>query len=210
MQVESLVLLQQVLRELKSEYRGFFRKLTQTFLARCIEQGTTAHKTVVTVVEEHLLLGCQLTVMTVYVFDAFKEAFVQTDIVGVLRQNGTHLLCQSVHLVGSLCRQQVEEHAADTRQEIVVAVVVFLVIDIDDGVVESWFLGVVDDLLYLLIVTTDALHHRLFVVLQGDAVERRRVVRCAIRQEERVLPLILCFHILTLFWGAKVQQKSEK
>ena len=145
-----------------------------------------------------------------HILDTLKQPLVKTDIVGVLCQHGTHLLCQSVHLVGGLCRQQVEEHAADTRQEVVVAVVVFLVVDVDDGVVEGGFLRVVDDLLYLLIVTTDALHHRLFVVLQGDAVERRRVVRCAIRQEEWVLPLILCFHILSLFWGAKVQQKSEK
>ena len=210
MQGERLVFLQEVLRELQSEYRGFLRELAQTFLACCIEQGTAAHETVVTVVEQHLLLRRQLAVMTVYVFDALKKPFVETDIVGVLRQDGTHLLCQSIHLVGGLCRQQVEEHAADTRQEVVVAVVVFLVVDIDDGVVEGGLLGIVDDLLYLLIVTTDTLHHRLFVVLQGDAVERRRVVRRAIRQEERVLPLILCFHILTLFWGAKVQQKSEK
>ena len=106
----SLLFLQQVLRELQREHGGLLCELAQTFLACSVEQSTAAHETVVAVVEKHLLLRRQATVMAMNVLDAFEEAFVETKVIGMLRQNGAHLLCQRIHIVIGLGRQQVEEH----------------------------------------------------------------------------------------------------
>ena len=110
MQDERLVLFQQVLRELQREHRSLFGELTQFLLSLLIEQGTTSHKTIVAVVEQHLLLGCELTVMTMYILNAFKQFLVQSDIVGMLCQDGLYLLCQRIHLIVRLSTHQVEEH----------------------------------------------------------------------------------------------------
>ena len=50
----------------------------------------------------------------VYLTDALEEPGVQSYVVGMLCQDGLHLLCQSIHLVIGLCTQQVEEYRADT------------------------------------------------------------------------------------------------
>ena len=113
-QLEGLILLQQVLRELQGEHGSLLRQLAQPGLSCFVEQGTRAHKPLVAVVEEHLLLWRQLTMMQVYLADALKELGVQSYVVGVLCQDGLHLLCQRIHLVIGLCTQQVEEYRADT------------------------------------------------------------------------------------------------
>ena len=125
--------------------------------------------------------------MQVYLSDALKEPGVQSHVVGMLCQQGLHLLCQSVHLVVGLSTEQVEEYGAYPRQQVVVALVLLRV---DDGIVEGRLLRVVDGLLYLLVVATDTFQEGLFVVFQPDAVERYGVVGCAIRFEKRVLMLI--------------------
>ena len=114
MQSEGFILLQQILGELQSQHRSFLRELSQTLLTRSIKQGTAAHKTVVTVVEQHLLFWRQLTVVTMYILDTLKQLFIQADVIGMLRQYRTHLLCQGIHLVVGLCREQIKENGRHT------------------------------------------------------------------------------------------------
>ena len=129
--------------------------------------------------------------VTMHIFDALKELFVQTDVVSMLRQDRTHLLGQLIHLIGGLCRKKIKEHSGDTRQKIVVAFAILLVIDTDNGIIKGRFLGVIDDLLNLLVVTTNTFQHGLLVVLQTDAIKGGRVMGRAIRLEEGVLSLII-------------------
>ena len=117
--------------------------------------------------------------------DAFKQLGVQPHVVFMLRQDGLHLLSQLVHLVVRLSRQQVEEHRRNPFQQVVIAIA--LVKGIQDGIVESWFLGIVDSLLQILVVTTDALHEGLLVVCQLNTVKRHSVVQSAVRFEKWVL-----------------------
>ena len=109
MQGIGLVFLEQVLRELQTQHASLLSELTQAFLSFLVEQGTTAHKAVVTVVEQALLLLRQQTMVTVYVLHTPKEFFVEAHIIGMLREDGLHLLCQGVHLVVGLGTQQIEE-----------------------------------------------------------------------------------------------------
>ena len=180
---EGFVLFQQVLRKLQTEHRGLLRQLAQSLLARLVQQGARAHKAFVAVVQEPLLFRSQSAVVQVYVAYALKQARVQSYVVRMLRQHGLHPLRQSIHVVISLCRQQVEEHRRHPAQQVVVALVL---LSVDDGIVESRLLGIVDDFLYLFVVTADTLHEGLLEVLQSDAVEGHRVVRCAVRLKKRV------------------------
>ena len=165
MQRKSLVLFQQILRELQTEHRSLLGQLAQTLLTGSIQQGTTTYKTIVAVVEQHLLLRCQLPMMPVYVLDTLEQFLVQADIIGMLRQDRTHLLCQCIHLIVCLGREQIEEHCRDTSQQVIVMLTVFLIIHVDDGIVEGRFIGVVDDLIDLFIITADTLQHRLLEIL---------------------------------------------
>ena len=72
MQSESLILLQQVLRKLQAKHRCLFRQLSKPFLASGIEQSSAAYEAIITVVEQHLLLRCQLTMMTMYILNTFE------------------------------------------------------------------------------------------------------------------------------------------
>ena len=110
----------------------------------------------------------------------------------MLCQYRAQLLCQLIHLVVGLCRQQIEEYARGTRQQVIV--IVLLIVHRDNRIVKRRLLGVIDNLLYLLILTTDTLHEGLLEVLQADAVERRRVVRRVIWLKKRVYPFILLIH----------------
>ena len=165
MQRKGLVLLQQILRELQTEHRSLLRQLAQSLLTSGIQQRTTAHKTIVAVVEQHLLLRRQLPMMPMHILDPLKQFLVQADVVRMLRQDRTHLLRQRIHFVVGLGREQIEEHRRGTSQQIIVMIAVLLVIHIDDGIVESRFIRIIDDLLYLFIITTDTLQHRLLVIL---------------------------------------------
>ena len=189
-----LLLLQEVLRELQPQHRSLLRQLSQPLLALGIEQRTAAHETVVAVVEQHLFLCRQLAMVAVHVLDALKQPLVQPYVVGMLGQDGRHLLRQGVHVVVRLGRQQVEEHCRRAAQQVVV--VVLLVVHVDDGIVERGLLGVVDNLVYLLVVAAYALHEGFFEVLQTDTVKRRRVVRRKVRLEKRILSLFLLIHYI--------------
>ena len=209
MQGEGFVLLQQVLRELQRQHRGLLGQLSQALLACLVEQCTATHKAVVAVVQQAFLLGSQLTVMAVHVLDALKESRVQSDVVGMLRQYGLYLLSQCVHLVVGLSREQVEEHRAHAVEQIIVAF--GLVVLVDDGIVERGLGGVVDGFLYLLIITTDALHESLLVVFQSDAVEGYGVVGCIIWFKKWVLSLlyILIHNVMLSFRAANLQFNYE-
>ena len=131
--------------------------------------------------------------MPVDILDALKQPGIQPDVVGMLGQDGLHLLCQGIHFVVGLSTQQVEEHGRHPRQQVVVTLV-FL--SVDDGVVKSRTFRIIDGLLYLFIVAADTLHESLLIVFYADAVEGHRVMRCVVRLEERVYPLnLLLTHI---------------
>ena len=194
MQGEGFVFFQEVLRELESEHGNLFCQLTEALLTSSIEQGTITYKTVVAVVEQHLLLRRQLTVVTMHIFDALKEFLIETDIIGMFRQNRTHLLRQGIHLVVGLCREQVEEYGADTIQQIVVVFAILPVVDGNNGIIKGGFGRIVDNLVYLLIFTTDALEHGLLVVFHTDTIKGRRVVGRVIRQEKRICSFFILVH----------------
>ena len=182
---EGFVLLQQVLRELEREHRGLLGEFPQFFLSLFVEQCSATHESVVAVVEQHFLLGRQFAVMHVHILHALEKLLVQPYVVGMLGQYGLHLLSQGLHLVVGLGTEQVEEHRGDALQQVVVAL--FVVLVVDDGVVESRLLRVVDGLLYLLVVAPDAFHESLFIVFHAYAVEGHRVVRRAVFFEKWIL-----------------------
>ena len=134
--------------------------------------------------------------MLMHIFDTLKQFFVESDIIGMLRQDWTHLLGQGIHLIVGLSRQQIEEYSTDTTQQVIIALTILLVIHTDDGIVESWFLGIVDNLVYLFLVTTDTLHKRLLIVLQTDTVKGHRVVRCIVFLEKGVESFLFTHNIL--------------
>ncbi len=108
---ERLVLLEQVLRELQRQHPGLLRKFAQPLLSLIVEQRSTAHKAVIAVVKQLLLLGSELAVVAVHGLYSFKQLFIEPHVVGVLGQYGLHLLRQSVHLVVGLRAQQIEKHS---------------------------------------------------------------------------------------------------
>ena len=195
MQRERLILLQQVLRELQRKQTCLLREVAQTFLAFVVEQRTATHEAVVAVVEQHLLLGSQLAMVFVHVFDALEEALVQLHVVGVLCEYRAHLLRQSVEFVAGLGTEHTREYGRHAREQVVVILAV-LVVDTHDGVLKSGSFGVVHELLYLLVVAAYALKKSLLVVANLDAVERNGVVWGVIRFKKRILAFRLCCVIL--------------
>ena len=147
--------------------------------------------------------------MAVHMLHPLEELGVQTNVVSMLCQDGLQFLCKGVHIVVSFGREQVEEHRADALQQVEVALGVILLVH--DGIVEVGLSRVVDDAVYLLVVTTDALHKGILEILQAYAVEGRRVVRGIVGFEQRVLPrgVVLCAHNHSLIGGAKVSKKCD-
>ena len=139
--------------------------------------------------------------------DALKQPWVQPHVVGVFRQNGLNLLCQGVHLVVGLCRQQVEEYGRDAPEQVVVAVLVVLLIN--NSIVESGPLRVVERFLYQLVVASDAFHEGFFVVFQSDAVKGHRVVRRVVGFQKRILMFFVAHCFLFFIWDAKILKNDE-
>ena len=100
---------------------------------------------------------------------ALEVAFLEEHVVGVLREDGSHLLRQCFHLVVRLGREQVVEDLGHSLQQVVRR-------GHGDGVVERRRLWVVHDLLDESFVLTDAFEHGGFVVLELYLVEGRRLV----------------------------------
>ena len=188
MQGEGFCLLQQVLRELQGEHAGLLAELAQPFFSLIVEQCTTANVAIVAVVEQTFLLGCQSAMRAMNGLDAFEETAVEPNVIGMLGQDGLHLLRQGVHFIISLSREHIEKHVRDALQQVVVAL--RFVVAVDDGVVESGFFGVVDGFLYLFVVTTDTLHEGFLEVFYAYLVERHGFMRCVVMLEKRIFP---CF-----------------
>ena len=193
-QGKCLVLLQHVLRELQSQHSSLFCELTQSFLASGIQQSATPHKPVVAVVQQHLLLRRQCAVMMIHILDTFEEPFVQSDIIGMLGEYRTQFLCQGIHLVVGVSTQQIEEYTRHLRQQVIISLVVLIVVHTNDGVLKRRCRWVVDDHLYLLILTTDTLHESLLVVFQPYLVEGWNLMGCMIVLEKGIHSLYLLFH----------------
>ena len=166
--------------------------MAQPLFAFLVEYGAASHKALVAIVKQRLFLRGQTAVVQMHVAHPLEQPGVEPHVVGVLCQDGLYLLGQCVHLVVGLGTEQVEEYRRHAAQQVVVALV-FL--GVDDGVVECWLLRVVDGLLNLLVVASDAFHESLLVVFQTDAVEGHRVVRRPIGLKKRVLMFVHCFAV---------------
>ena len=188
-QLERLVLLEQVLRELQREHARLFGQPAQLLLVLVVEQRSAPHESVVAVVEQPLFLGCQSPVVVVYGLDSLEEFLVEPHVVGVFRQDWLYLLRQGIHLVIRLRAEQIEEYGGDPRQQVVISVLV--VVHVDYRVVKSRFIGIVYGLLYLFVVSSDAFEKRLFVVFESYLVKWHGLVWRGIRHEKRVLASFL-------------------
>ena len=193
-QAVCLVLLQQVLRELQRQHACLLRKAAQPFLTLFVQQRTAADKSVIAVVKQPFLFGCQPAMVPVHGLYTLKQALVQAHVVGVLCQYGLYLLCQSVHFFVCLRAQKVEEHRGHARQKVVISLLVIL--RIYYRIVESGLLCVVYRLVYQFVVSPYAFHEGLFKVFHAYVSERHRVVRRAVRFQERVSALSFFFSII--------------
>ena len=129
--------------------------------------------------------------MTVHIADTLEELLVQADIIRVFRQDGAHFLGQCIHFVVGFCREQIEEDSRHPTKQIIIVIPLLLVVNTDDSIVKSRFLGVVDNLLYLFVIATDAFKHSFLIVLQTDTVKGGYVMRRIIRLEERIFSLLI-------------------
>ena len=112
--------------------------------------------------------------------DALEVSAVEHDIVGVLGEDGRQLLCQRVHIVVGLGREQVEEDLGHALEHVVGR-------GDGDRVVEGGRLGIVDDALDESIVLPNTFHDGGLVVLELYAVEGSRIVgRLIVFVEKRI------------------------
>ena len=194
---ESLVLLQQVLRELKREHRRLLGEFAQLVFPFLVEQGTRAHKSLITVLQQLFLFWCKLAVMAMNIFHPLKQFLVKSHVVGVLGEHRLHLLSKRIHLVVCLGAEEIEEHRAHASQQ---TIIVFVVILVENGVVEGWLLRVVYYLVQLFVVAANAFHEGLFIVFKPYFIERCCLMRGVIFLEERVYASFLyCFSLADVF-----------
>ena len=144
--------------------------------------------------------------MLVDILDALKQLLVESDIIAVLCQYGTHFLCQCIQLIVALGTQHTVEHGRYPVQQRVVA---YSLGDIYacDGILESGFFGVVNYLVYLLVITSDTFHKSLFIVRNSYPVEGDGIVKGVIRSEEWICFLFCSLVHISLYFHAKVQKK---
>ena len=128
MQFKGFVFLQQILRELQRQQAGLLGKLAKTLLACLVEQRTTPHEAVVSLLQQHVFLRREFAMMVVDVLDACKKTAVQSYVVGMLCQDGAHLLSQRVEVVVGLGAQHVREHGGYAVQKVVVMVALRVVV----------------------------------------------------------------------------------
>ena len=198
-QLICLVLLQQVLRELQREHAGFFGQPAQLLLVLVTEQGTAAHKSVVRGLQQHTLLGRELTMVLIDILDALKETTVERHVVGVLGEYGIELLGQGVHLITGLGTEHAREHARHAVEQIIIMLALAQVHS-GESILKGGFLGVVDELVDSLIVTAYTLHERLFIVFGLYSIKRNSVVRGVIRQEKGIFLsfVYICCNVHTI------------
>ena len=78
-------------------------------------------------------------------------------------------LCKSIHLVIGLSRKEIEEDGRNIIQKIVIAIII---LGINYGVIERRRLWIINEFLYMLIITTDTFHEGFLVMLHLYKVER--------------------------------------
>ena len=84
--------------------------MTEASLAFFIKECTTAGETLVGVVEQSLLLGCEAAVVKVYLTDAVEQTLIKHHIVVMLGEQGLDLLGKCIQLVGGLGTEKIEEN----------------------------------------------------------------------------------------------------
>ena len=104
------------------------------------------------------------------VFDTFEESPIEPHVVGMLREDGTHFLCQGIEFIIGFGTHHTGEHAVDAAQGVVISIAL-LVVHPDDGVLESRFCGVVDQFFDGLVIPSDSLHEGFFVMFGFDEMK---------------------------------------
>ena len=99
----------------------------------------------------------------------------------MLSENRTHLLCQSVHFIICFSTEHIKEYTLHTTQKIIVMLTSFNLILWYNRILKGWFIGVINNLLNLLVLTANTFHHCLFIISKSNTIERYRVMRCIIR-----------------------------
>ena len=116
------------------------------------EQGTLAHKLLVGLLQELLLLARErLVFVVVDGLDALEQLLVEGYLVAEVGQHGCHLLLYLGNLRCLVGTDEGEEDAADAAEGLATLLVG------QDGVVESGGFGVADDLLHLLPLLLDVI-----------------------------------------------------
>ena len=128
----------------------------------------------------------------VHVLNAFEKPFVQPHVVGVLGENGAHLLCQRIEFVVGFCAEHARKNIRHAVKQVVIVVSV-LVVHPDNGVFEGGRFGVVYKFLNLFVVSPDTFQECLFVVFGSYQVERHGFVRCFIFPEKGVVVIFAFF-----------------
>ena len=168
MEREFVGVLELVLLELQRQHAQFLHELAEAHLLVLRERSPVALETLIEVVQQPLILHVKAQALVLDSLDALEVAFVEHDVLGVLREQGLHLLCQRIHLVVGMGTEQVEERRGDPFQGAVIERV--------DGVLERRRFGIVQDALQVSILAAHALEHGLLVVLETDLVEGNRLV----------------------------------
>ena len=78
-------------------------------------------------------------------------------------------LCKSIHLVVCLCRKQIEEDCGNIVKQVIIAIIILC---IDNRIVECRRLRIINELINMFIITTDAFHEGFLVMLHLYKVER--------------------------------------
>ena len=184
MEGESLLFFQQILRKLERKHTAFLCESTELSLSFLIEERTTTDETVVTLLQETLFLRCERAMIVMYSLDAFKQSLIETHVISMLCQRRLNLLCQCVHLIIRLSRKKIEENG---RHFVKQSIVFILIILFDNRVIKCRRLRIIDDFVYMLIVTAYSFHESLFVIFELYLVERRHFMYCSIFAEKWIL-----------------------
>ena len=180
---EAVVLRADVVRELHGRQRQFAVDLLQPGLLLGVEQRPGPHETAVGLLDEAQLFGIQTERRALLIdrLDAFEELLVEPDLVGMGRQQRSHLDLDLLQFGGILRgAEHVEDqrHLREHRSGVVVG---------EDRVFERGFVVVRRDGVDLGVVERHAALQSRQEVFGGDAVEGRHPVGGLPLGEEGIL-----------------------